>query len=259
MQPIIDLQNITVRHRDGQGIKSISSKIYEGDFVGIAGPNGAGKTTLLLAINGLSRVLDGSVNILGLEMNPARATRIRKQIGYVPQILNIDPRMPLRVKEVVMLGRVGRIGLLRRISFLDSHLVDEVMDLVGIRHLAGRPIGHLSGGEQRKVALARALAQEPRILLLDEPITHLDINAKTSMLELIDEIHEKRRLTTIMVMHNLDYIPNCCSRMILLKSSQAVFQGYIEQALNEELLSGLYGVKVEIIRNSHRIMFRAKT
>lgn len=257
MNPLVDIQDITVSYRENVALNSISLKIYEGELIGVAGPNGAGKTTLLTAINGLGRLLRGSVNIFGIQMTPRAATGIRKEIGYVPQMLNIDPRLPLMVKEVVMLGRYGRIGLLKRPSSRDKNIVDEVVDLIGIRNLLNRPIGHLSGGEQKKVAIARALAQEPRILLLDEPLSNLDINAQAGILELVDRIHQKKHLTTVVVMHHLSLLPRDCSRMVLLSNAKIIFDGLINEALNEEILSKLYGCRVEIIKNSHGVIIRA--
>ncbi len=257
MNLLVDIQDITVSYREDVALNSISLEIYEGEFIGVAGPNGAGKTTLLTAINGLGRLLRGSVDIFGIRMNARSATGIRKEIGYVPQMLNIDPRLPLRVKEVVMMGRYGRIGLLKRQSSKDKKIVDEVIGLVGIRNLLNRPIGHLSGGEQKKVAIARALTQEPRILLLDEPLSNLDINAQANILKLIDIIHQKKRLTTIVVMHHLSLLPKNCSRMILLKDAKIIFDGLMDEALDEKILSKLYGCRVEVIKNIHGVIIRA--
>lgn len=258
MNPIIDIQNTTISYRENLALNSISLKIYEGELVGIAGPNGAGKTTLLTAINGLARISRGAVSIFGIEMSARSATTIRKDIGYVPQMLNIDPRMPMRVREVVMLGKFGRIGLFKKPSSKDNNFVDKVLDLIGVRNLMHKPIGHLSGGEQKKVAIARALAQEPRILLLDEPLSNLDINAQASILELVDKIHQKKSLTTIVVMHHLDLLPKNCSRMMLLKNAKIIFDGPKDQALQGDILSKLYECRVEIIKNSCGVIVRAE-
>lgn len=257
MNPLVDIRDITVSYRENVALNSISLEIYEGEFIGIAGPNGAGKTTLLTAINGLGSLFRGSVNIFGIRMNARSATGIRKEIGYVPQMLNIDPRMPFKVGEVVMMGRYGRIGLFKRLSSKDKKIVDEMVDLVGIRNLLKRPVGHLSGGEQKKVAVARALVQEPRILLLDEPLSNLDINAQAGILELVDRIHQKKHLTSIVVMHNLDLLPKNCSRMVLLKDAKVIFDGPLDEALDEEILSKLYGCRVEIIKNRCGVIIRA--
>jgi ABC-type cobalamin/Fe3+-siderophores transport system ATPase subunit len=258
MKPIIDIRDITVSYRENVALKHISLEICEGELLAVAGPNGAGKTTLLTAINGLGRLLNGKVSVFGIQMGRGSATKIRKEIGYVPQMFNIDFRMPLLVKEAVMLGRFGKIGLFRRISLKDKRIVDEVVDLVGIGDLLDRPIGHLSGGEQKKVAIARALAQEPRILLLDEPISSLDINAQAGILELVERIHHQKGLTTIVVMHHLNLLPKNCSRMVLLKDARVIFNGPLEEALQEVTLSKLYGCPVEVSKNGYGVIVRAK-
>ena len=114
-------------------------------------------------------------------------------MGYVAQVAAIDRRMPISVREVVMIGRYGRLGLFRRPAQHDWQLVDEALEMVGMAHLAHRPIGHLSGGEQQRVAIARCLAQEPNIFLLDEPTASLDWKAQTEILELVKRIHDERQ------------------------------------------------------------------
>ncbi len=258
MNPIIDIQDVTVAYRENLALNSISFKIDTGEFVGIAGPNGAGKTTLLTAINGLARLLKGSVKIFGIRMTRRTQTAIRKDIGYVPQMPNIDSRMPMRVKDVVILGRFGKIGLVRKLSAQDYKFVEEAVDLTGIGQLLDKPIGHLSGGEQQKVAIARALSQGPKILLLDEPLANLDINAQAGILELIERVHQRKELTTVVVMHHLHLLPQGCSRMMLLKNSGIVFDGALDEALQEDILSQLYDCRVEVIKNNCAVTIRAK-
>ncbi|RKY70307.1 MAG: ABC transporter ATP-binding protein, partial [Candidatus Latescibacterota bacterium] len=165
----VELEKVTVSYRENVALKEVTLRIKEGEFLAVIGPNGAGKTTLLTTINGLGKVISGTVRVFGRELSRWNVLKIRKEIGYVPQELPIDPRSPVSVREAVMIGRAGRIGLLRRPGREDINLVESVMELTGIKHLAERPIGHLSGGERQKVSIARALAQEPKILLLDEP------------------------------------------------------------------------------------------
>jgi ABC-type cobalamin/Fe3+-siderophores transport system ATPase subunit len=258
MNPCIDIQNTTIAYREGLALNSISLTINEGEFVAIAGPNGAGKTTLLTAINGLARVSAGTQSIFGMQVNKRTQNVIRRDIGYVSQIANIDPRMPMRVKDVVMLGRLARTGLFKKLSSQDNDILEQVFELTDIRHLINKPIGHLSGGEQRKVAIARALAQEPRIMLLDEPISSLDINAQAAILELIDKVHQKKRLTTVLVMHQLDLLPKNCFRIILLKNARIIFDGALKEALREDILSELYDCRVEIIQNDCAVVIRAR-
>lgn len=258
MNPIIELKDVTVSYRESIALNSISFKVSSGEFVIIAGPNGSGKTTLLTAINGLGRILKGSADIFGLRLNSRSATRIRKDIGYVPQVLNIDPRMPISVEEAVAIGRCARKGFFQKMSFEDKDIIDKAMAQSGIANLSKRPIGHLSGGEQRKVAIARALAQEPRILLLDEPISNLDLNAQSQIFELIEKIHQKMHLTTLLVIHHLDLIPASCQRIVMLKEARIIFDGRKDEALDEKILSELYACRIEVFKNGFGITVRAK-
>ena len=165
--------------------------VFQSEFVAVIGPNGAGKTTLLTAGQRTElHLLQGRVHVLGRSVNGSGRHELRKQVGYVAQVATTDKRMPISVREVVMIGRYGLLGLLRQPSTKDWALVDEALEMVGMTHLANRPIGHLSGGEQQRVAIARCLAQEPNIFLLDEPTASLDWKAQTDILELVKRIHQ---------------------------------------------------------------------
>jgi len=237
---LIKIENAVVSYREDVALRGVSLSVKKGDLIGIIGPNGAGKTTILTLINGLGKIVRGQVEVLGCKLSKGCPTFLRRKIGYVPQIQNIDPRMPISAREVVMTGCYGRLGLLRRPNRADWQLVDSMLDLVGMSHLATRPIGHLSGGEQQRVAIARALAQEPQILLLDEPTASLDRRARKSILELIRNIHCSQRLTTLMVTHELDAAAKICSWIVLMKQGRIWAQGKPDEVLQEEVLDLLY-------------------
>jgi len=190
---IIDIKDAVVSFREDVALRGVSLKVTAGEFIGVIGPNGAGKTTLLTVVNGLGRLLSGRVRVLGAALDPSNGHALRKRVGYVAQAEDIDRRMPMTVREVVMIGRYGVLGLFHRPGKRDWALVDEMLELVGMTHLARRPIGHLSGGEQQRVAIARCLAQEPEIFLLDEPTASLDWKAQTGILELVKRIHRSRQ------------------------------------------------------------------
>ncbi len=233
-------------------MRGVSLRVKTGEFVGIIGPNGAGKTTLLTVVNGLGRLLSGQVKVLGHRLAPGNGRSLRKRVGYVAQVLNIDPRMPMNVREVVMIGRYGRLGLLGRPGRHDWEVVDDMLDLVGMNHLARRPIGHLSGGEQQRVAIARCLAQEPEIFLLDEPTASLDWKAQTDILELVREIHEARNLTTLFVTHDLGCLPVACDRVILIKAGQIWSEGSPADLLTSENLSHLYDMPISEVQKRRK-------
>lgn len=238
--PIISLQNAVVSYREDVALQGVTLEIKRGELVGILGPNGACKTTILTLVNGLGKLLQGNVRVLNHAAGNSFPSTLRKRIGYVPQVHNIDPRMPVNVKEVVMMGRYGQLGMLRRPGGPDRQVVEKMLRLVGMTHLAERPIGHLSGGEQQRVAIARALAQEPEILLLDEPTTGLDRRARTEIMHMVHEIHRDRGLTTLMVTHEHKTAAALCNRVILMKEGRVWAHGKPRELLREKVLNRLY-------------------
>ena len=244
---IINIENAVVSYREDIALRGVSLKVESGDFVGIIGPNGAGKTTLLTIVNGLGKLLSGRVWVLGQYLAQGNGHSLRKKVGYVPQVEDIDPRMPMNVREVVMIGRYGVLGLFRRPSRHDWKVVDEVLELVGMTHLARRPIGHLSGGEQQRVSIARCLAQEPALFLLDEPTASLDWKAQVEILELVKRIHDSRQLTTLFVTHDLRALPVACDRMVLMKEGLIIEEGSPDKLLTDENLSRLYDMPVSTV------------
>ncbi len=245
---IIDIENAVVSYREDIALRGVSLRVKSGEFVGIVGPNGAGKTTLLTIVNGLGKLLHGQVSVLGHNLTPGNGHSLRKKVGYVPQVENIDPKMPMNVREVVMIGRYGLLGLFRRPGEHDWKIVDEVLELVGMTPLARRPIGHLSGGEQQRVAIARCLAQEPELFLLDEPTASLDWRAKTNILELVKLIHNSRRLTTLFVTHDLSSLPLACDRVVLMKDGLIWSEGIPSELLTDDNLSRLYDIPLSAVK-----------
>jgi len=227
-------------------LQGVSLEVRKGEFIGIIGPNGAGKTTLLTVINGLGKLVRGQAVVLGLPVNGRNGIKLRKRIGYVAQVENIDPRLPINVRETVMVGCYGRLGLLHRPTQAQWEDVDRVLDMVGMTGLAQRPIGHLSGGEYQRAAIARALVQQPEIFLLDEPTTSIDLQAQGEILSLIQLIHSEYHMTTLFVTHDLKQLPSICHRLVLMKEGKIWKQGSPESALQDEILSQLYGAPVSI-------------
>jgi len=252
---IVKIERAVVSYREDVALRDVSLEVKRGEFLGVIGPNGAGKTTLLTLINGLGKLLQGHVWVLGQSISRGSVNGIRKKIGYVSQLQNIDPRMPINVREVVMVGRYGQLGLFRRPIKRDHDIVDRTLELVGMSHLASRPIGHLSGGEQQRVAIARALTQEPEMFLLDEPTASLDWRAQRELLELIKIIHEYQHLTTLFVTHDLNALPDICDRVILMKNGVIWGQGKPREMLRTDILSQLYDAPILIQEHQGKQVF----
>jgi len=241
------INNAVVSYREDIALRGVSLDVNRREFVGIVGPNGAGKTTLLTIVNGMGKLLHGQVRVLGHNLSSGNSHSLRKRVGYVAQAQSIDPRMPMNVREVAIIGRYGRLGLFRRPGKRDWEIVDAALELVGMTHLRERPIGHLSGGEQQRVAIARCLAQEPEIFLLDEPTASLDWKAQTEILELVKRIHEERNLTTLFVTHDLDALPHTCDRVVLMKDGLIVADGAPDKLISTEYLSRLYDMPPSLV------------
>jgi len=237
---IIDIKKAVVSYREDIALRGVSLNVKSGEFIGVVGPNGAGKTTLLTIVNGMGKLLSGQVSVLGHSVTPGNGHSLRKKVGYMPQVERIDPRMPINVREVVMIGRYGLLGWWGRPGRYDWEIVDKALELVAMSHLAQRPIGHLSGGELQRVAIARCLAQEPQLLLLDEPTASLDWKAQSEILELVKRIHDLRHLTTLFVTHDLNCLPLACDRVVLMKDGLIWADGSPGELLTDENLSQLY-------------------
>jgi ABC-type cobalamin/Fe3+-siderophores transport system ATPase subunit len=250
-EAIIQIENAVVTYREDVALHGVSLQVFSGEFVGVIGPNGAGKTTLLTVVNGLGNLIGGNVQVLGKPVTANDRHELRKQVGYVAQVENIDPRMPMSVREVVMIGRYGLLGLFHRPDKNDWAIVDAALEMVGMTHLVNRPIGHLSGGEQQRAAIARCLAQEPKIFLLDEPTASLDWKARTDILELVKTIHDARHLTTLFVTHELETLPRTCDRVVLMKEGRIIGDGPPDKLISAENLSRLYDLPLDIIMERH--------
>ncbi|MFI5396343.1 MAG: metal ABC transporter ATP-binding protein [Candidatus Binatia bacterium] len=199
--PMVEVRDLAVEIDGHPVLWDINFSVPTGNFLGIIGPNGAGKTTLLRVLLGLIAPSRGSVRVL--HRSPAELGHGAHQIGYVPQRLEFDPRFPVSVRDVVMMGRVCCLGLFRFPRREDWRKVDESIRLVGLSGQEHRRIGELSGGEQQRVFLARALCAETKLLLLDEATTGLDLPAQHEMYALLQQLRRELGLTVIAVSHDL--------------------------------------------------------
>ncbi|MEM2564017.1 MAG: metal ABC transporter ATP-binding protein [Candidatus Bathyarchaeia archaeon] len=229
----IELNNVSTVYEGEKrpAIRDITLSIEEGETIYIVGPNAAGKTTLLETINGLLPVFKGDISVLGLDVRKY-GRKVRCQIGYVPQDFMVDPGEPYRALDVVLMGRYGKVGVLGRLGKEDKEKAIEAMRLLGIEDLANRPIGKLSGGQQQKVMIARALAKDPKILLLDEPFSNLDPESRERLSGLIGRLNRERNVTVLVVTHDVQQIASSCSRIIAMNNGRIVADGELMDVID---------------------------
>lgn len=209
-------EGVTVTYRNGlTALTDASFAIPRGTITALVGVNGAGKSTLFKAIMGFVPVARGTIRLLGL---PVRDALRKNLVAYVPQAEEVDWSFPVLVEDVVMMGRYGHMGFLRRPSATDRAKVDDSLARVGLLDLRHRQIGELSGGQKKRVFLARALAQEGRIILLDEPFTGVDVKTEEQIITLLRTLRDEGHVMLVST-HNLGSVPDFCDRTVLVKGT----------------------------------------
>jgi ABC-type Mn2+/Zn2+ transport system ATPase subunit len=206
---------------------------------------------LLNVIAGFER-FEGALRLFGCRESWKRTRETRLRIGYVPQLFPVDPAFPILASEAVMTGAIGRLGLFRSPGKKEKEKAVGLMEMMRVAHLADRPLGQLSGGERQKVSLARAILQEPDILLMDEPTAGLDIAVQREVLALINEIHRRGDMTFLYVTHDFTMLPTAMRRAVLLDRGRTVFDGNVATAISSETLSGLFRYPIEIFERNGR-------
>ncbi len=243
-KPIIQFSKASFGFPGRIALEEITLDIMEGEFIGIIGPNGSGKTTLLRALLGLIPPVSGQVQIFDCACEKLRCHH-RARIGYLPQKDRVDEDFPVTVFEAVLMGRFSSIGLLRRPSRTDDEIARHALEEVGMAEFAEASLGHLSGGQQQRVFIARALAQQPQVLLLDEPTTGVDMPTQQTILELIKKLHETLRLTILLVTHDINMIVPFVNRLALLKT-KLYAAAPPQEVLTKEILSQVYGKQIMV-------------
>jgi ABC-type Mn2+/Zn2+ transport system ATPase subunit len=249
-KPIVRFSHATFAYSNRIALDDITLDLMEGEFVGVIGPNASGKTTFLKGILGLIFPIQGSLQIFDCACEALRCHH-RARIGYLPQKELIDPNYPITAWEVAMMGRYGAIGLLRRPSKVDREIVFESLQAVGMDPLKEAPFGTLSGGQQQRVLIARALAQRPQILLLDEPTTGIDATTQHHLIDLVQRLHRDYHLTIIFVTHDINIISPFVDSLLLLKT-KLYGKGPPNEILTQETLSHVYGKEIILAERDKR-------
>jgi len=233
----LSARDVTVTYRNGHtALRNASFTIPRGTITGLVGVNGAGKSTLFKAIMGFVPVAKGEIELLGMSVKEALAKNL---VAYVPQSEEVDWAFPVLVEDVVMMGRFGHMGFLRRPRKADRAAVDEALARVNMTDYRHRQIGELSGGQRKRVFLARALAQEGRVILLDEPFTGVDVKTEDQIIALLRELRDEGRVMLVST-HNLGSVPEFCDRTILVKETVLAF-GPTDEVFTRENLERAFG------------------
>ena len=233
----ISAQDVTVTYRNGHtALWNADFEIPRGTITSLVGVNGAGKSTLFKAIMGFVPAAKGTIKILGLDVKEALAKNL---VAYVPQSEEVDWAFPVLVEDVVMMGRYGHMGFLRRPKQLDHDAVDEALRRVNMQDFRIRQIGELSGGQRKRVFLARSLAQDSQVILLDEPFTGVDVKTEEQITGLLRELRDEGRVMLVST-HNLGSVPEFCDRTVLVKGT-VLAHGPTETTFTRENLENAFG------------------
>ena len=243
MSEVLELRGVSVFYGSRPALDSVTLSIPHGAQIAIIGPNGAGKSTLFKAIVGLVSLRSGEILLSGRP-----AAEFRLPVAYVPQREEVDWRFPVTVWDVVSMGRYGRTGWLKRLSPADRDAIRGGLEKLAIGDLADRPIGELSGGQQQRVFLARALAQEPRVLLLDEPFTGVDVATRQATLDLLTGLREQS-VTVLVSTHDLDLAAGRFDQVALL-NGRLIAMGRPEEVFTHEHLQDAFGGQMVVVNGT---------
>jgi ABC-type Mn2+/Zn2+ transport system ATPase subunit len=242
---IINFSDVSIGYGKKRILENINFSILENDFIGIVGPNGSGKTTLLKTLLGNLKPLSGKI------------TRSKVQFGYVPQRDIVQPLLPYSVYDVVMMGRYSLMGTLNTPGIEDEEIVHKYLSHVGIVELRNYNYNRLSGGQRQRTLIARALAVQPNILILDEPTNGMDTPSHYSLLELISQLHDESNLTVLIVSHLLTDVANIVEKIILLERNH--FQiGNVEDILSEDNLKKTYSSEFNVSKINGEYLISSK-
>jgi zinc transport system ATP-binding protein len=232
--PVVELQNVGVQYPSGvTALEGITLEVFEKDLIGLIGPNGSGKSTLLKVILGLIKPNVGTVKLFG---EPISEKNLKK-VGFVPQRTQVeDANFPSTVYETVLLGRIPKVGLFRRYGRKDYEKVEELLNLIGIHDLRDRKIGQLSGGQSQRVFLAKALVGEPKLLILDEPTSGVDVDSKREFYNIIGKLDREQGTTIILASHEIGIVTKLATRIVCINKSQ-FYCGEITDVEASSLLS----------------------
>jgi iron complex transport system ATP-binding protein len=242
---MLDVKSLYVSYNGHDILADVSLNVSAGEILAVIGPNGAGKTTLVRAISGVLPPRKGSVQVDGIDLVKLSPVQRARYLAVVPQARQLPAAFT--VQQTVLLGRTPYLGWLGRPSQADQRLVAQALQHTRLIPLAGRRAGELSGGEQQRILLARALAQDTPVLLLDEPTTHLDLEHQSNFLNLVRILSQQKNLAVLVVLHDLNLAGLYSDRVALLVGGRIHTSGTPQQVLTSENLSAVYNIPVNVI------------
>jgi len=244
---ILILKGVGYRYGSHWALRGISLEIGAGELVGVLGPNGSGKTTLIKIADRILEPPEGTVLLRGQPIQSYKRTRLAREVAMVPQENHFQ--FAFSSLEVVLMGRFPRMGLLQFEGEQDLAVAFEAMEATHCAELAQRPIDQLSGGEKQRVMIARALAQEPKLILLDEPTSFLDLRFKKEIFELLSSLKKERGLSLLTVSHDIDLSARYCDRIVLLDRGNIYAEGRPGEVLTAQNVEAVYGCPVTVDKN----------
>ncbi|MCK9376616.1 MAG: ABC transporter ATP-binding protein [Syntrophobacterales bacterium] len=251
---MITVNDLSVQLNGQLILHQVSLKARPGEVTVLLGPNGSGKTTLLLSLSAQITPQEGRIVLADQPLAELKTRALARVLAIVPQ--EHHPVFPYTVREVMLLGRLSRVGFWSQPGARDREVVTEIIELLGIKHLAGKPYTRISGGERQLALLGRCLAQEPLVLLLDEPTNHLDFRNQVMILQLIRELAHQRGLTVLLTLHDPNLALIFADHVILLASGRIVAHGKPAAVISPETMADLYGLEVGMLcQGEQRLLY----
>ena len=244
-QPFLEVQDLSVHYGSKPILQEVSLEVFSGEIMALIGPNGAGKTTLIRAVSGTIKPFGGHVRVLGEALEHMPDARRASSLAVVPQARNLPAAYT--VWQTVLMGRTPYLGWLGQPSQKDIQKTTQALERTSLLDLADRQVGKLSGGEQQRILLARALAQDTQVLLLDEPTAHLDLRHQSSLLNLVRALAQETGIAVLMALHDLNLVSLYANRVVLLAEGRVRVQGSPAEVLTQENLEAAYQVPLNIV------------
>jgi ABC-type cobalamin/Fe3+-siderophores transport system ATPase subunit len=244
MTPVLEARELGFAYGARTVLCDVSLQAAAGEWVGIIGPNGCGKTTLIRLLSGVMMPRTGSVRLGGRPLAAVARRDIARRVAVLPQDAWLD--FPFTALEVVLMGRAPHLPALGFAGARDLRIAHGALERLEVADVADRPLDQLSGGERQRVLLARALAQEPDVLMLDEPTTHLDLRHQTGICDVVRALQRDHGLAVIAVLHDLNLAAMFCDKLVLLAGGRVICQGTPAEVLTVETLSAAYGARVHV-------------